>query len=209
MNVREYLVSFSLVAILIIPFIFVNGSLSFLQEVVHESKGMGMILYVLLLAAAVVIPFFNFPAFLLAGALWPPPIAATLGILGWSMGAAVVFYVVRTVKKPLLRRFISLNKIEEYERRISNVEKFWNIVLLRMFVPVDVLSYALALFTKISFMRYMTATIIGITPFAIIFSYGGYVFAQGEYFVFTTIIGLAIAALMVGTALVKRDKKSI
>lgn len=209
MSTREYLASFLLVAILILPFVFVKDSLTFLQGVVRESNGWGMILYVFLLATAVVVPFFNFPAFLLAGALWPPLVAAGLGVVGWSIGAALVFYIVRIVKKPLLQKFISLNKIEEYEQRISHVEKFWNVVLLRIFVPVDILSYALALFTRIPFPRYILATIVGITPFAIIFSYGGYTFAQGKYFLFMTVIGLALIALMVGSALVKKSKKSI
>ena len=209
MNTREYFASFLLIAILILPFIFIKDSLVFLQSMVGESNGWGMALYVILLAGAVVIPFFNFPAFFLAGSLWHPLTAATLGVLGWSLGAAIVFYISRTIKKPLLRKFISLNKIEKYEQKISGIEKFWNIVLLRIFIPVDVLSYALGFFTSVPFMRYIVATVIGVTPFAIIFSYGGHTFAQGKYFVFTTIIGLALLALMFGTTIVKKDKKSI
>ncbi|MBI5816981.1 MAG: TVP38/TMEM64 family protein [Candidatus Yonathbacteria bacterium] len=206
MNTREYFASFLLIVILILPFAFVKDSLAFLQSIVHESNGWGMALYVLLLAGAVVVPFFNFPAFILAGALWYPLIAAMLGILGWSLGAAIVFYISRTVKKPLLQKFISLNKIEEYEKRISHVEKFWSIIFLRIFVPVDVLSYALGFFTSVPFTRYMFATVIGVTPFAIIFSYGGYTFAQGKYFVFITVIGLALCALIFGSALVRKQK---
>ncbi len=209
MNKREYFASFLLIIILVLPFIFVKDSLTFLQSVVRESNGWGTALYVVILAAAVVIPFFNFPAFLLAGALWHPLVAAILGILGWSLGAAIVFFISRTVKKPLLQKFISLHAIEEYEQKISHVEKFWSIVLLRIFIPVDVLSYALGFFTSVSFTRYILATVIGVTPFAIIFSYGGYTFAQGKYFMFTIITGLALLAFMIGTAIVKKDKKSI
>lgn len=204
MNTREYFASFLLIIILILPFVFVKDSLVFLQSVVRESNGWGMALYVVLLAGAVVIPFFNFPAFILAGALWHPLMAAILGILGWSLGAAVVFFISRTVKKPLLRKFVSLNNIEEYEQRISHVEKFWSIVLLRIFIPVDILSYALGFFTSVSFTRYMLATVIGVTPFALIFSYGGYTFAQGKYFIFVTVIGLALCALVFGGALVRK-----
>lgn len=209
MKLKEYIVSGVIITILILPFLFVKDSLTFLQGVVRESNGLGMAVYVLLLAAAVVIPFFNFPAFLLAGALWPPLVAAALGVTGWSIGAAVVFYLVRTVKKPLLQKFISLDKIESYERKISHIDTFWNLVLLRMFVPVDVLSYALALFTAVSFWKYMLATVIGVTPFAIIFSYGGYTFAQGKYFIFIGVVGFALAALLIGNALVKNSKKGI
>ena len=209
MTTREYFTSFLLILILMLPFVFVKDSLGFLQSVVRESSGWGMALYVIFLAVAVVIPFFNFPAFFLAGSLWHPLTATTLGVLGWSLGAAIVFYISRTVKKPLLRKFIFLNKIEKYERRISGVERFWSIVLLRIFVPVDVLSYALGFFTSVPFTRYIIATVIGVTPFAIIFSYGGYTFAQGKYFIFITTIGLVLLALMFGGALVRKQKSNI
>src|SRR3989344_8519098 len=99
MTTREYFTSFLLILILILPFMFVKDSLGFLESLVRESNGWGMALYVILLAGAVVIPFFNFPAFFLAGALWHPLTAATLGVLGWSLGAAIVFYLSRTIKK--------------------------------------------------------------------------------------------------------------
>jgi uncharacterized membrane protein YdjX (TVP38/TMEM64 family) len=40
-----------------------------------------------------------------------------------------------------------------------------------MAVPVDVLSYAIGLFTTVSWRVYTAATLIGIMPFAFIFSY--------------------------------------
>ena len=209
MNTREYLASFLLAVIFVLPFVLVKDSLGFLQSVVRESSGWGMALYVIFLAVAVVIPFFNFPVFFLAGALWHPLVAAALGVLGWSLGAAIVFFVSRTIKRPLLQKFISLNKIEEYEQGISQIEKFGNIILLRIFIPVDVLSYALGFFTSVPFTRYMFATIIGVTPLAIIFSYGGYTFAQGKYFIFITIIGLVLLALMLGGAIVRKQKSNI
>lgn len=209
MNTREYFASFLLIIILILPFVFAQDSLVFLQSVVRESNGWGMALYVVILAVAVVVPFFNFPAFILAGALWHPFIATILGIFGWSLGATIVFFISRTVKKPLLRKFISLNKIKEYEQRIAGVEKFWSIVFLRIFVPVDILSYALGFFTSVPFTRYLLATVIGVTPFAIIFSYGGYTFAQGKYLVFITVLCLALFALVFGGALVRKQKSSI
>jgi hypothetical protein len=48
---------------------------------------------------------------------------------------------------------------------------FWNIVLLRMVIPVDVLSYALGLFVPMPLSRYVLATAIGVSPFAIIFAF--------------------------------------
>ena len=42
---------------------------------------------------------------------------------------------------------------------------------MRMVIPVDVLSYAIGLFSTMSLKSYTLATVIGITPFAFIFAY--------------------------------------
>jgi uncharacterized membrane protein YdjX (TVP38/TMEM64 family) len=41
-----------------------------------------------------------------------------------------------------------------------------------MVIPVDILSYVVGLLTNMSLWKYTLATIIGITPFSFIFSYG-------------------------------------
>ena len=48
---------------------------------------------------------------------------------------------------------------------------FLAVVFLRIALPVDLLSYALGLFGVMQFWPYIAATIIGITPFAFVFSY--------------------------------------
>lgn len=48
---------------------------------------------------------------------------------------------------------------------------FIAVVFLRIALPVDLLSYALGLFGVMRFWPYIIATIIGVTPFAFIFSY--------------------------------------
>jgi len=70
-------------------------------------------------------------------------------------------------------RFVSLDKIKKFEASFSSEHIFWAVVLLRLSVPVDVLSYALGLFSTMSVRSYLFATLIGVTPFAFIFSYTG------------------------------------
>ena len=53
------------------------------------------------------------------------------------------------------------------------MELFLTVVFFRMVIPVDGLSYFLGLFSKMSFKSYTLATVIGITPFALVFAYAG------------------------------------
>lgn len=141
-------------------------------EIVINSGSLGMIFYVFITAIAVVIaPISTFPLIPIASIAWGFVISAILSIAGWTIGAQIAFMIARRFGKPLVQKFISLEKLEAFEKRIPEKNLFWSIVLLRMTVPVDLLSYALGLFSKISYSKYFWATIIGVTPFAFIFSY--------------------------------------
>ena len=44
--------------------------------------------------------------------------------------------------------------------------------MARLVLPVDIASYIIGLFTKIKLPLYLVATVVGIVPFALIFTYG-------------------------------------
>lgn len=92
--------------------------------------------------------------------------------VGWMVGAIVVFYICRIWGQPLAERFFSLDSLDRIHARMPKNLDFSVLLLLRLFVPVDVLSYAVGLLSKISFQKYVVATAIGIIPFAFILSYG-------------------------------------
>ena len=64
-----------------------------------------------------------------------------------------------------------LEKVHLIEKLIPQRNIFLSVIFLRMAIPVDVLSYALGLFSSISFKLYFVATLVGVSPFAFIFSY--------------------------------------
>jgi len=101
------------------------------------------------------------------------------------------------LKKSFPVHFVSLERIATYEKKIPQNIEFIAIVFLRMVLPVDVLSYALGFFSTISFARYMAATVIGITPFAVIFAYGGSSLFEGRYVVFSATVAFSLAIFIV------------
>ena len=87
--------------------------------------------------------------------------------------ALIAFCLARKYGIPLIEKFVSMEKITQIENKVPEKNVFWSIVFLRMVLPVDVLSYALGLFSKISKKKYVLATLIGISPFAFAFAYLG------------------------------------
>lgn len=141
---------------------------------VNDDGMFGMAAYVLLTVGSVVIaPVSTLPLMPIASAMWGWVMAGILSVVGWTVGAQIAFFLARRYGKPLLQKIISLDKLEKYEKRIPEENIFWTVVFLRMSVPVDILSYAFGLFSRIKSLPYFFATLIGVMPFAFVFAYVG------------------------------------
>lgn len=139
-----------------------------------QIKGVaGMAIYLLAtIASNIIAPISALPLMPLASALWGSFLTALLSILGWSIGASILFYLTRKYGRPLVARFFNVKRVEEIAQAIPEKRFFWGVVFFRIIFPVDLLSIALGLFTKMKWRPYLVATIIGITPFAFILAYG-------------------------------------
>ncbi|MDP4038959.1 MAG: VTT domain-containing protein [Candidatus Pacearchaeota archaeon] len=169
----------------------VQEHLDFLEDLIGKSY-IGMALFVLfLIISEVILPLTGIPLIPLASNLWGSFTTAILGIIGWTLGAIIAFEIARKYGKPIVEKLVSKNKIEKVEKLIPEKNIFIAIVLLRIFLPADILSYILGLFSKIKRSTYITATIIGITPFSFILAYIGGISFQTQ-----VIIGLSAFILI-------------
>lgn len=132
----------------------------------------GMVIYVLAtIVATVVAPLSTVPLIPLVTIIWGPFLTSILNIIAWGIGSIIAFIIARYFGRSIIKRFIDLSAISKYERALGEKHLFWNILFLRALIPVDILSYAIGIFTTIKFKYYVIATFIGITPFAFILSY--------------------------------------
>ena len=133
---------------------------------------LGMLIYVLLgITSTVIAPVNTLPLIPIATALWGGLVSALLNITAWTLGAIITFLLSRQYGKPFLEKYSNLDKIAKYENILGTKYIFWNLVVLRIMIPVDVLSYAIGLFTSVKLTTYASATFIGVMPFAFILSY--------------------------------------
>ncbi len=166
--------------ILLVAILFVETSLlstkyqSTLQHFMSQDELKSKLLYVFITILAIVIaPFSTLPLLPLAASMWGWFTAALLTICGWVIGSQIAFLLARTYGKPLVKKLISLDGLESLEDRFPSRNLFFTVTLMRMVLPVDILSYALGLFSKIDHKRFFFSTLIGVTPFAFIFAYTG------------------------------------
>lgn len=135
-------------------------------------KVVGMVLYVLLGVVAVVIaPISTFPLLPVAVSLWGPFWAASLSIIGWTLGSVIAFVLARRYGKPIVERFADVSEVERLVGVMPKENLFLTLTFLRIAVPVDIFSYAVGLFVPVSVGVFVLSTLVGVSPFAFIFSY--------------------------------------
>lgn len=180
-----------------------------LQGLIEGHELFGKFFYVLITIASVVAAPVN-TLFLLpiATALWGPVTAALLSIVGWTIGGFFAYYIARRYGKPIVRRFVNLEKIDRIQHIIPKHNIFIWLVLARMTVSVDILSYALGLLLPIPYVTYTLATLIGVTPFAFIFAYSASLPPMYILFsVILAIIAMGLGFLWIQTALKNQVSK--
>lgn len=171
-----------------------------------DNKLFSVFVYMLLLILEVVIlPLNSYPLIPIASNLfgWIP--AGIYSIIGWTIGSFIAFFIAQKYGRPILTKIISLKDVEKFEKRIPQENIFLSIILLRIFLPTDIISYALGLFTKVKKTTYTLATLIGYAPMAFAISYLGVI--PFKYQVVGFIIG-GLIFLIGGWSMIKKFSKN-
>jgi uncharacterized membrane protein YdjX (TVP38/TMEM64 family) len=170
---------------------------------------LGILIYSLLNILAIVIaPLTVFPIVIIATSIWGWFLAGIITLISWTIGAIIAFVLARKYGIPLIRKFVPLNKLYKLESKILKYNKFFSIVFLRAIIPVDILSYALGLFTSIKFWTYTLATIIGMIPFIFIYTYFGSISFSYQIFILSC-LGIFYLIILFFDYLKKRSMDSI
>ena len=121
--------------------------------------------------------------------------------IGIMLGAMVAFWIARKFKEPLLKKFITLQKIRKLEDKISDNQEFWALTATRLLTnPLfDYISYAAGL-TRISTTKFFFSTLIGNIPTLLfIYYFGGFALDRGVYYI------VAFVALLVALWIILKN----
>lgn len=159
--------------------------------------------YVAVCALAVIVPPVTALPFLPAAShAWGFFGAGMLMATGGVIGGISAFLIARHLGQSVVRKLMDGDTLE----RIHDVlphrhgHVFWAIVLLQLLTPMDILSYAVGLFTRIRLGTYALAIIIGTVPGALMFAYIGRLSFQWQA------LGLVIAGTAFGMVLVRHRR---
>ncbi|HEY6513770.1 MAG TPA: VTT domain-containing protein [Burkholderiaceae bacterium] len=143
-----------------------------IRSAVGANVPLGVTLFVATSVLAVLMPLLtNLPLLPVAVLAWGPWWTAALLLLGWIGGAALSFWLGRHARAAILRHFPSVQRHADIDRLIHPRHRLVSLVLLRMTFPVDVLSYALGLFSaRTTLAENVLSTALGAAPFALLFA---------------------------------------
>ena len=145
-----------------------------IEQIVGGNSLVGMTLYVLVFIVSIVFaPISAMPLIPIGTRLWGVGLSAVLSVVGWTIGAMIAFDIARRFGRPYVSKLISLDKIEKVEKYMPEEHIFWTIFFFRAVTPVDGLSYALGLLTRVHPRVFFWATLLGLIPFCLAVSYLG------------------------------------
>jgi len=195
---KKYLPALLIMILFISSTFFAQNYTNFFLKILGEDKMIGGVIYIFgVVIAIVAAPLTSIPFIPILVSVWGVFWTAILSIIGWILGSIIAFWIAREFGVDLVRRFMDIEKIQKKYSNLPEKKLFWLLLFLRMVTPVDILSYALGLFTKISWKMYLVTTIIGVIPMTFVLAYLGSlpVFLQVIFFIAGVIAGLLYLVL--------------
>ena len=193
---------------LLLLFVFFAIPTDVLETFISENATWSGIIFALLMFVGTVIPPITvFVLIPFMSVLIGPLPTVFYSVLGWGLGSMVAFQIARRLGRPFLARYMSLAKIDEWERKVPRGNEFITLLFLRIVTPVDFLSYALGLFSKVSFWKYSLASFLGVIPFSFVFAYGYQILFTGD--LFSVIIAMVVLVVLGVVFLIYKKKNNV
>jgi uncharacterized membrane protein YdjX (TVP38/TMEM64 family) len=172
-----------------------DAPIVFLKDLLSGMNALSYTAYIAILVVAVVLmPLTAMLIISIATGIMGPLATALLSVVGWTLGAAIAFLISRYVGRSVVEKRIDLSKIDAYIEHMPSDSQFWFIVILRLTLPVDLVSYALGLTKSLSFTSYIAATALGVVWFSFAFAYLGDAFLNGKVYLF---LEITLASLLI------------
>ena len=190
-----------IIALFIVISYFMSRNVVFFENLITGNEIWGSLIYILILAFSVVIaPVSSLPLIPVASNIYGVLITRILTMTGWLLGEIIAFGIARKWGKPIVKRLVKIKELEKIECRLHDEHKFFTLVLFRIFFfPADILSYALGLFTNVSWRMFIITSFIGVLPMAFLFAYLGTlpILIQVIFFVIGLLVVLSVAHILI------------
>jgi uncharacterized membrane protein YdjX (TVP38/TMEM64 family) len=134
----------------------------------------GIIVYLILaIIDAGGIPITIVPLIPIVSGLYGVIISSILTTIGWTVGTIGGFFIARIYGIKIVKKLFSQKRIDEVKILIPRKNLFLVVFLLRLLMPLDLVTYVIGILTEIRFRPFILASIPGIVISAVYLSYLG------------------------------------
>jgi len=206
---KYWLIVLLFVALVASPFLIPTEYFEKIRSYITEENPAVSLLAIsfLLILSTVIAPLSTLTLVPFSSALFGWEIIFVTLIVSWTLGATIAFLIARRFGQPALKALGIFDEVMSFASRIPQEHIFTAVVLLRIFIPVDILSYAIGLVSSISLFRYILATAIGITPFSFIWSFAGEAAISKEYLHLAIIAGVGLIIALFAFYFLKKQNR--
>lgn len=135
-----------------------------LRAVITEAGPLAPFAYILVkIITFVFAPLSSGPLQLTSGLMFGLWGGALYSLLGEVIGGAINFWIGRRLGRPMVRRFVGQNGLDQIDRLTDDLGGWWPLLYARLFLfsVYDLISYAVGLTAGISFWRYLIVSTLG------------------------------------------------
>ena len=193
-RIRGYLSLTVVAAVLISAVWLARSHADALKTFIDQHPVKGVLVYIVLnILDAVLAPGATLPLIPIVSRAWGRVPAALVTTIGWTAGSLIAFFIARRWGAPVVKTLTSMERVKRLRPYVPDA--VWSVVLLRLVMPMDAISYVLGLFSNMSWQTYALATALGLTPSAFLLTYIGR--TPVAYEVIMVGVGTAVVAWIV------------
>jgi uncharacterized membrane protein YdjX (TVP38/TMEM64 family) len=135
--------------------------------------------------------FSSVPLVPIAVIVWGSTPTALYLLIGWLIGDILSYMIGYYAGNPILKRFVSLEKIDYYRKKIPPDAEFKLVFFFIMSMPSEVPNYTLGTL-RYNFLKYFLTITLGEIIFAFVTAYAGQALVQKNYILFAGGIALLL-----------------
>ena len=184
-----------------------NDALQSSSQLAGRSRLIGALVFVFFSAVSVLLSLFSSaPMVPLANISFGNLSTIVLLLTGWILGDAAAYFIGSSAGYPILSRFMSSQKLEQYKNRIPENVQFWFVLVFRLAIPAEITGYTLGVI-RYPFAKYILASFISEIPFALLLVYSSQALIDKKLISFISLVSLAILLLSLTFIIFKNNLK--
>lgn len=129
--------------------------------------------------------------------LWDRPLTVFLLLISWMLGGTISYLIGQYGGYPIVKKFISLKQMDDYQDLITKQLGFWTIFLFRFTLPSEIPGYLLGI-AKYPFAKYFLVTLLAEAPYAVysVYAIDSIIHKEQTIFAITAIIWIIAAWIL-------------